>query len=278
MNGVNIGKSDRAMPAQRVRTDFALDEGPGRHRIGLVTLASDHVTERDFTNMRPSDDVVVYVSRIRNVNPCTVENLRKMAPKLTDSVSLMIPDGRLDSVAYSCTSGTVVIGYEAIAAGVRAARPDIPVATPITAGLDGLARFGARRIAVLTPYIDEVNTSIVGYIEAGGVDVVALTSFLFEDDNEMACIPPQAIYEAALEADRPEADALFISCTAIRAVDVVERIEQSLGKPVVTANQALYWKALRAAGCGARVEGYGSLMRLPHQQANLSARGTEAAS
>ena len=124
MNGVNFGKSDRAMPAQRVRTDFALDEGPGRHRIGLVTLASDHVTERDFTNMRPSDDIAVYVSRIRNVNPCTVENLRKMAPKLTDSVSLMIPDGRLDAVAYSCTSGTVVIGYEAIAAGVRAARPD----------------------------------------------------------------------------------------------------------------------------------------------------------
>lgn len=277
MNGVNFEKSDSVLHAHRVLADFTLDEGPGRYRIGLVTLASDHVTERDFTNMRPSDDVVVYVSRVRNVNPCTVGNLRKMAPKLSDSVSLMIPDGRLDAIAYSCTSGTVVIGYEAIAASVHAARPDIPVATPITAGLDGLAQFGARRIAVLTPYVDEVNASIVGHIEASGVDVVALTSFLFEDDNEMARIPPQTIYEAALETDRPEADALFISCTAIRAVDVVERIEQSLGKPVVTANQALYWKALRAAGCGARVEGYGSLMRLPHPQADLSARSTEAA-
>ena len=214
-------------------------------------------------NMRPNDDVVVYVSRIRNVNPCTVENLRTMAPKLSDAVSLIIPEGRLDAVAYSCTSGTVVIGYEAIAASIHAVRPGIPVATPITAGLEGLGRFKARKIAVLTPYVDNVNGPIVNYIKDSGLDVVAVTSFLVDDDNVMARIPPQAIYEAAIEADRPEADALFISCTALRAVDVVERIEQALGKPVISANQALFWRALRAAGYHDPVEGYGQLLRLP---------------
>lgn len=252
-----------ALRADPIRSGYDLDEGPGRHRIGLIALASDYASERDFMNMRPSDDVVVYVSRIRNVNPCTVENLRTMAPKLSDAVSLIIPEGRLDAVAYSCTSGTVVIGYEAIAASIHAVRPGIPVATPITAGLEGLGRFKAHKIAVLTPYIDDVNGPIVNYIKDSGLDVVAVTSFLVDDDNVMACIPPQAIYEAAIEADRPEADALFISCTALRAVDVVERIEQALGKPVISANQALFWRALRAAGYHDPVEGYGQLLRLP---------------
>lgn len=263
MNSINNKASAMALRADPVRSGYDRDEGPGRHRIGLIALASDYASERDFMNMRPSDDVAIYVSRIRNVNPCTVENLRSMAPKLSDAVSLIIPEGRLDAVAYSCTSGTVVIGYEAIAASIHSVRPGIPVATPITAGLEGLGRFEARKIAVLTPYIDDVNGPIVRYIEDSGLDVVALTSFLVADDNVMACIPPQAIYEAAIEADRPEADALFISCTALRAVDVVERIEQALGKPVITANQALYWQALRATGYHDPVEGYGRLLRLP---------------
>jgi maleate isomerase len=252
--------------ANPVRATFELDKGPGRYRIGLIALASDYVSERDFVNMRPSDDVAVFVSRVLNTNPCTVENLRTMAPRLTDAVSLIIPDGRLDAVAYSCTSGTVVIGYDAVAASIHAARPGIPVATPITAGLAALAGFGARKIAVLTPYVDDVNGPIVRYIEENGPEVVALTSFLFADDNDMAGISPEVIYGAAIEADRSEADALFISCTAIRAVDVVERVEQALGKPVVTANQALFWQALRAAGHRDPVPGYGRLLRISSEQ------------
>ncbi|MGI9413597.1 MAG: maleate cis-trans isomerase family protein [Hyphomicrobiales bacterium] len=265
MDNTKTAEPASTLRAEPVRSAYELDDGPGRHRIGLIALASDYATERDFMNMRPNDEVAVFVSRILNVNPCTVENLRTMAPKVSDAVSLIIPEGRLDAVAYSCTSGTVAIGYDAIAASIHAERPGIPVATPITAGLAALARFGAQKVAVLTPYVDDVNGPIARYIEAGGLEVVALTSFLFPDDNDMARIPPEAIYEAALEADRPDADALFISCTAIRAVDVVERIEQALGKPVVTANQALFWQALRAAGYHPPVDGYGSLLRLPSQ-------------
>ena len=117
-------------------------------------------------------------------------------------------------------------------------------------------------MAILTPYVDEVNSQIAQSIAESGVEPVALTSFRIANGDEMALIPPRAIYEAALEADRPEADALFISCTAIRAVDVVDRIEKKLGKPVVTANQALIWQALREAGYRDPIEGYGNLFRL----------------
>ena len=245
-----------------VKAPYTADLGPGRHRIGLIALSNDYVTERDFTNMRPSDDVAIFVSRVPNTPECTVETLRAMAPHITVAASLLVPEGRLDAVAYSCTSGTVVMGYDGICDRIHAARPGVPCITPITAALEALDRFAAQRLAVLTPYVDDVNAAIAAYIEARGKTIAGFTSFQMEDNEEMAALPGEAIYQAALEADRPDAEALFISCTAIRAVDVVDRIEQALGKPVVTANQALFWQSLRAAGCDAPVTGYGRLFEL----------------
>lgn len=250
-----------------VRATYGPDGGPGRYRIGLIALSNDYVTERDFLNMRPSDEVATFVSRVPNRPECTVEALGEMAPHITSAAALLVPDGRLDAVAYSCTSGTVVMGYDAIRDLVHAARPGVPCITPITASLEALNLFAAQRLAVLTPYVDDVNAAIAGYLEAQGKSIAAFTSFHIEDNEQMAALPGEAIYRAALEADRPDAEALFISCTAIRAVDVVERIEQALGKPVVTANQALYWQSLRTAGYQAPLHGYGRLFELSAKQA-----------
>ena len=119
-----------AHASEPVRTQYVLDAGPGAYRIGLIALATDHATERDFMNMRPGDDVVIYTSRVRNFNPCTVENLQTMAPLLTEAASLILPGSRLDVMAYSCTSASVVIGHDAVAERIHAARPGIPCVTP----------------------------------------------------------------------------------------------------------------------------------------------------
>lgn len=245
-----------------VKTEVATDGGIGKWRIGLIVLSNDYVVERDFMNMRPDGDVAIFATRIANTTECTVETLRAMAPRITAATELLVPEGRLDSVAYACTSGTVVIGYDAIRDRVHAARLGVPCITPITASLAALGKFGTQKLAVLTPYTDDLNAMIAAHLRKNDKEVVAFTSFGIEDNEEMAAVTGESIYRAALEADRPEADALFISCTAIRAVDVVERIELSLGKPVVTANQALFWHALRATGCNTKVQGYGDLLRL----------------
>ena len=248
--------------SEPVRADYVLDAGPGACRIGLIALATDHATERDFMNMRPGDEVAIYTSRVRNLNPCTVENLQTMAPLLTEAASLILPGTRLDVMAYSCTSASVVIGHDAVAERIRAARPGIPCVTPLSAAYAGFERMGVTRIAVLTPYLDEVNAMIARHIEDHGMELAGFTSFHMADDVEMAGLPPETIYEAALEADRTDAEALFISCTAIRACDVVERLERTLGKPVVTSIQAMFWQSLRYAGYSRPVEGYGRLLRL----------------
>ncbi len=248
--------------SEPVRASYVLDAGPGACRIGLIALATDHATERDFMNMRPGDEVVIYTSRVRNINPCTVENLQTMAPLLTEAASLILPGSRLDVMAYSCTSASVVIGHDAVAERIHAARPGIPCVTPLSAAYAGFEHLGVTRIAVLTPYVDEVNAMIARHIEDHGMELAGFTSFHMADDREMANLPPEVIYEAALEADRADAEALFISCTAIRACDVVERLERTLGKPVVTSIQAMFWQSLRYAGYSRPVEGYGHLLRL----------------
>ncbi len=252
----------RPFDSDPVPIDYVLDDGPGRYRIGLLALSNDLATERDFINMRPSDEVTIFVSRIPNAEICSVEHLRKMEPELTRSTELLIPGSRLDSIAYSCTSGTVVLGYETVVRRIREARPDIPVAAPITAALAALDELGVLKIAVLTPYTDDVNQQIHRYLVDRGVSITAFTSFHCADNDKMAKIPPQAIFEAAIASDRPEAEALFISCTAIRAVEVIESIENAIGKPVITANQVLFWQALRATGYIGKIDGFGSLFRI----------------
>ncbi len=248
--------------ATPVSVQFTPDGGPGKHRIGLVVLSNDYAIERDFMNVRAGDDVALFSARIANTPDCTVETLQMMASHITDTAALIVPEGRLDVVAYACTSGTVVMGYEKICDLVHAARPGVPVVTPITASLAALDRFGATRLAVLTPYVDDVNALIAAHLNAQGKEVCAFSTFNIEDNEVMAALPPEAIYQAALEADRPEAEALFISCTAIRAMDVVDRIEQAIGKPVVTANQAVIWQCLRWSGFDRKIDGYGQLLKL----------------
>ena len=212
-------------------------------------------------NMRPNDDVAIYTSRILNTPDCTVESLQSMAPHITEAASLLVPEGRLDVVAYGCTSGTAVLGYDKVCSLIHQARPGIPCSTPLTASISALDQFGANHIAVLTPYVDDVNAEIARYLIENNKTISAFSSFKIADNEEMAKLSPTSIYQAALDADRADADALFISCTAIRAVEVVDRIEQKLGKPVVTAVQAIFWQSLRFSGFAEPVSGYGQLMK-----------------
>lgn len=250
-------------PTHPLQVRYQFDRGPGRWRIGLVVLSTDLATERDFRNMAPGDDLQFSVSRIEQVNPVTVENLRRMAPSLTAAAALVPAGAKLDALAYSCTSGTVAIGYDAIAASVHAAHPGVPVVTPITSALAAFEVMGICRIALLTPYVDSVNQAMRGFLQAHGIEVRSMHSFLLEDDRDMARLPPAAIHQGVLEANRatPDADAVFVSCTALRSVDIVDAAEHDIGKPVLSAIQTLFWQSMRAAGCPLPVAGYGRLLR-----------------
>ena len=243
--------------------DFTLDARPVARRIGLILLATDHTTERDFQRMCPQQGLGIYANRILYENPTTPENLRLMGPRLTAGAALILPDESLDAICYGCTAASVVLGDAAVEAAVQQAKPGVPVITPTLAARAAFQALGIRRISVLTPYLRETSAPMARYFADHGLEVCNLNCFGLEDDREMARVAPSAVVEAAVRSVAPEAEALFVSCTALRAAEVAAEIEQRIGKPVVTSNQASVWLTLRRAGLDRAIPGHGRLTTLP---------------
>ena len=111
--------------------DAAVDLAPRpvARRAGLIALSTDHTCERDFARLCDPDEIGVYVSRVANENPTTPENLRLMQPRLSEAAALILPGEPLDALCYACTSASVAIGEEAVAAALRQAKPGVPVIT-----------------------------------------------------------------------------------------------------------------------------------------------------
>src|SRR5208282_2415088 len=255
---------DEGLLVNRMHLPFELDTGiAARAAIGLIVLATDHTIEHEWRKMLALDGVAFYESRILSANRVTPETLRTMEAGLRDATALIRPGERLDVIAYGCTSGAMVIGEETVFRRIREARPDVPCTTPITAALAGLKALGAQRIALLTPYVDEINQMMRGYIEARGVAVPVMGSFNHEYDNEVARITPASIEAAALELGRnPAVDAVFVSCTSLRVAEHVAAIEAKLGKPVTSSNHAMAWHSLRLAGYKDPITGFGQLLEV----------------
>ena len=112
---------------------------------------------------------------------------------------------------------------------------------------------------MLTPYRAAVNRELGGYYRERGLDVLNVSGFDMDDDYAMTDIAPEAIVAAGIRATAADADALFISCTALRASEAVERIEQAIGRPVITSNQAVIWHALHLMQLAAPTQAPGRL-------------------
>jgi maleate isomerase len=157
----------------------------------------------------------------------------------------------------------MVIGEDTVFARLRESRPGVACTSPITGALAGFKALGARRVALLTPYVDRINQMMRRYIEERGVEVPVMGSYNHENDNEVARISAPSLEAAVLELGRHrEVDAVFVSCTSLRVAALIEGLEAKLGKPVTSSNHAMAWHALRLAGYRDAVPGFGQLMRL----------------
>jgi maleate isomerase len=233
---------------------------PERPRIGLVVPATDQVSEAAFAEMLADHPVSVVASRVAFENPVVMATLSRMVDDLARATALLLPGGRIDVVAFSCTSGTVAAGVDAVARAIGGAKPGVPFTTPITAAVAAFRRLDARRIAVLTPYVDEVNEAIRAFLTAAGLEIVEFGSFHLRTEPEIASVPPEAIVAAGRSVAAPSAEAVFISCTGLQGHAAIAALEAATGRPVVTSNQAQVWEALSLIGYGRPLHGYGRLL------------------
>lgn len=233
----------------------------GRHwraKIGFVILANAQTVEDDLHRMAPSG-VGIHVTRLRMPIEVTVDNLASMTDAIADAAAVLMPDAGLDVLCFSCTSGSVVIGEDRVMDELRRVAPGVKVTTLVTGVIAALRAVAARRVVIATPYIDEVNAREADYFSRCGFDILDIQGLDLRDDPDMVHVAPDFLLEFAQAIDRPDADAIFISCGALRAIDVIDAIESATGKLVVTSNQAMVWHCLRLAGVNDRFPGFGRL-------------------
>lgn len=245
----------------------------GRHhraKLGFVVLAMEQTVEDDVFRLTP-EGVGVHFSRIEMSNTANVATLKAMEPGIEGAARLILPDDRLDVVSYTCNCGTMVIGEERVLAALKRARPEAAASTVMTGVVQGLRAVGARRIVVATPYLDEVNAHVLAFLKANGFEVLDFQGLNLATNQEIDCVEPKFLREFAASLDRPDADALFICCGALRALDIVGALEEQIGKPAIVSNQAMMWDCLRRAGIGDAIAGYGRLLQISGRSVGLAA-------
>ena len=217
-------------------------------KIGLIALRTDHLVEDAMRSLLYRSDVSLITNRIAFNDPINQENLKAMELDLERAVSDLLPGKQIDVVAFGCSSGTVAIGESKLKEKIQKIKPQTEVTNPVTAATAAFSALGVTKLTVITPYITDVNKEVARFFSDKGLDILNITGFNVMADADITRIDPEAIKKAALDYIHPDAEALFLSCTALRSVEVIEELEEILSIPVITSNQAMVWHALQLLG------------------------------
>jgi len=243
--------------------EITIEFDSGRHhraKIGFVLLATEQTIEDDMYTLLPKG-VGIHFSRVSIPDSITTQTLTDLANDLGPAAAQILPDGSLDVITYACTSGSLVVGENKVFAELAKGAPTASKTSLITSAMRALNRVGAKRIVVATPYLDEINLVEKEYMESRGFEILDIQGLQLEKDSDMIRVTPESILRFAESLDRDDADALFLSCGALRSIDIIDSLEQRIGKPVITSNQAMAWDVMRLAGITDSIDGYGSLLR-----------------
>jgi maleate isomerase len=233
-----------------------------RGTLGLIVLQVDETIEQDFRRLFPDPRVAIHVSRIRSGARLTPETIAAMESDLPRAAALLPPAASFDVIAYACTSGAALIGPDAVASLVAAHATTRGVTDPLTASTAALRAMRVGSVAIVSPYVASVAEPMRAAFRAAGFDVPATISFGEETEARVARIDPASIRDAALEAGTGTGvDAVFLSCTNLRTLDIIGDLESRLGRPVIASNQALAWHMARASGAPVAPDPPGRLFR-----------------
>ena len=230
-------------------------------RVGLIALATDFRIEKDFISIIKDQSIDFFVNRIHCYFPLTSENLKKMSNSITEISDDILPNEKLDCVVYGCTSGTITSGYSSIKKKINLAKPDAKVTTPSTAAVNALKRLGLKRISIFTPYSKVLNDEVVDYFKKENFEITTNSYFDISNDLDIGKVDENYLYDTLCEMDLGEAEGLFISCTALPALSIIDKLEKKLNKVVLSSNQVLIWDTLQSIGKRDRIEGFGRLFK-----------------
>jgi maleate isomerase len=222
---------------------YTLDlDDPDAPPMGLIVLQTDETIEPEFVRHFAGHPCPLYVSRVPSGAEVTTDTLSHMAGELTASARLLPGPREYAVVGYGCTSGTAVIGPDRIAEIVRAGCRTRAVTDPLTATIAACRAKGISRLALLSPYIEEVNLPVIAAFAAEGIEFAAVATFDERVEERVVRISTASVIEAACEIGAaPGIEGIFMSCTNLRTFDALGPVSERLGKPALSSNQALAW-------------------------------------
>ena len=244
------------MDLKKIKPQFIKKPNP---RIGLIALASDFMIEKDFLNIIKDKNIDFFVNRIKCYNPLTSENLIKMSEEVTDVTSDILPDEKIDCVVYGCTSGTIAAGHDSIEKKIKLAKPEAKVTTPSTAAITALKKLNIKKISIFTPYPKKLNNEVVDFFKNEKFEITSNSYFDIDSDIDIGKVDPDYLYDVLINMDHKDADALFVSCTALPVLSIIDKLEKKINKFVLSSNQALIRDTLEKIGKNNSINGFGKL-------------------
>tara|TARA_B100000674_G_scaffold24756_1_gene17371 strand:+ start:94 stop:837 length:744 start_codon:yes stop_codon:yes gene_type:complete len=246
------------MNSTKIEPKFSSNSNP---RVGLIALATDFRIEKDFISVIKDQDIDFFVNRIHCYFPLTSKNLIKMSNSITEISEDILPNEKLDCVVYGCTSGTIASGYNSIKKKINLAKPDAKVTTPSTAAVNALQKLGLNKISIFTPYSKSLNDEVIDYFKKENFEITSNSYFDISNDLDIGKVDENYLYETLCNMDVEEAEALFISCTALPALPIIDKLEKKLNKVVLSSNQVLIWDTLQTIGKKNHIDGFGRLFK-----------------
>lgn len=229
-----------------------------RARFGMIVPSSNRMAEPHACRYVPAG-VVAHTTRLRMTGP-HVMKLDALLPRVAEAAELLA-DANCDPVVFHCTANSMaegVAGERRIAETVAQATGG-KATTTASATLAALAALGARRLVLLSPYRRPAHEHEIEFLTEAGFEIVGERNLGLAGAGAYSNVTPQDWVGIVTEAQDDGADAYFVSCANVRAIEALEEMETLVDRPVVTSNQVVIWQALRLAGVDDALPGLGRL-------------------
>lgn len=242
-----------------------MTDSRGRARFGVMVPFTNTNLEPDMTLLRP-DGVSLHFARLGGYDEDAIpdaDQMQGLGAASLDEPLRLLQGVQPDVIMYGCTSATLTHGADFDRELAEQIKSESGAATVTAAGslLHALRVLGVDRIGFASPYVPAINDRAIRFLSDTGIETVVRSEVGETLDNHgQGAMDPRAVLELGLAADHSDAQALVLSCTDMRSVEIIAALENTVGKPVISSNQSMVFQAMQLAGISEPLSGYGQLL------------------